>query len=154
MIEITMCNYPGVLKEVIVQNYYAAPIAIFIVCYIIVLLIADEKSFKANLLYVVCTAFFSVVLLNIVAFSNYISLDASQEDMKVFNQHLTALEKSKFPENDVIWMRNWAQCSIQDGEISGFEFEQLDNRFKKTKEAQEVRDNIKVAENILKTSSK
>ena len=59
--------------------------------------------------------------------------EATQNQINIFNEYLTDLNKTNFTESEKYELKEFAQCSIQDGNISGFEYEQFENKYLKFK---------------------
>lgn len=59
----------------------------------------------------------------------YAQGSATKQNVSTLNFYLTTLNKSGFSVSEIRALKDYAQCAIQDGDISTFEFEQFEERY-------------------------
>lgn len=130
MFQVTLCNYPAVFIEVFKYGYYTAPILLtsgfFIAFWKMYPTYARFSALPSLILSLGCT----FVLLNLSALFTYAKGDTTDTEVSTFNTYLSGLNKTKFNESEKSQIKDLARCAIQDGNISKFEYELLEHKYK------------------------
>lgn len=134
MIDLTLCNYPGYIVELMTWNNCLIPIVLLIVFFIIGLRYFGRKGLKNVFCSLVFSIIITVILLLIVPISQfYAQGSATKQNVSTLNSYLTTLNKSGFSVSEIRALKDYAQCAIEDGDISTFEYEQFEDRYYKIK---------------------
>lgn len=130
MIDLTLCNYPGYIVELMTWNYCLIPIGLLIIFFIIGLRYFGRKGLKDVFCSLVFSIIITLILLFVIPISQfYAQGSASKQNVSTLNFYLTTLNKSGFSVSEIRALKDYAQCAIQDGDISTFEFEQFEERY-------------------------
>jgi len=144
---ITMCNYPALLIEIATVNYFFFTVlGLFIGSLIGSYIMLNNSSVETYRQYLGCgliAIVFSFLFLNILTGAHFAaSGEITQNEYDTFNKNLVSLNHNNFSDSEKKWLRDFAQCSIQDNEISKFEFNQFDKKYLKYKNAHDVKNSI------------
>lgn len=138
MFNFSLCGYPALLVEIATSNYYLFSFVGIILGYAIVRREYEpEKKFWAWG-FVVSVIIFMVLFLNIIAILKFFQGDITQSQYKAFHEHLVELNHNNFTDVEKKWLRDFAQCSISNNEISKFEFEKFEEKYLQFKNTHDV----------------
>lgn len=91
----------------------------------------QEKGLESLVASTIFSILLTALMLNIFAASNYFQGQAAQHELQQFNYLVANIDKANYPDNEKYWIKEWAQCSIEDGKISKFEYKQLKYKIEK-----------------------
>ena len=139
MFEITLCNYPALLVEIATFKYSIIPIIMLIFFFIVGWKLVEPEGVLAAIGNLVFSILVTIIILNVMTAASFFKGETTQNEISTFNERLTDLNKTNFTEPEKDELKAFAQCSIQDGIISKFEYEQFEYKYLKFKNTHDIK---------------
>lgn len=139
MFEITLCNYPALLVEIVTFKHFIIPIVMLIFFFVVGCNLVHPKGVFEVIGNLIFSLLLTIMILNVMTAASFFKGETTPNQINAFNKYLTDLNKTNFTESEKSQLKEFAQCSIQDGKISGFEYQQFEIKYLKFKTIQDTK---------------